>query len=357
MLQRLAPIVLIVGLLLSACGGGQVADDGDTPNATVRVIGTTTHLADIARNVGGDRVEASPLLTANADPHDFEVRPGDMEALADADLVLRSGGELDEWLTEAIDGSGSDAPVLNLLEHVRTVEGGAHGHEEDAHADGSGGTGSAEEAHGEGAAGSGTEDAHGPADAGESPAAAVDPHWWQDPRNVARAATEIRDALVAADPQGRATYTKNAAAYVTRLRELDSAVANCMERVPDDRRKLVTTHDSFAYYADRYDIEVIGAVIPSLSTQGQPSAGETRDLVETIEGERIRAIFTERAVNPKVERAIADEAGARIGTPLWADSLGPAGSDGSTYLKALAANTRALVDGFTGDASACRLPS
>jgi zinc/manganese transport system substrate-binding protein len=329
---RLACAAIAVGLLTSGCGEGGEQGDRASSDASLRVVATTTHLADIVRNVGGDRVEATPLLTANADPHDFEVRPGDMEALADADLILRSGGDLDEWLTEAIDGSGGDAPALNLLEHVRTIEGAEHGHEgEGRHADG-------EAAHAEGAE-------------------AADPHWWQDPRNGERAVVAIRDALVAADPEGRAAYDENADAYARRLRQLDAAIANCMRRVPDEQRKLVTTHDSFGYYADRYDVEVIGTVIPSMSTQGQPSAGETRELVETIKREKVRAVFTERAVNPKVERAIADEAGATFGTPLWADSLGPTRSDGSTYLKTLAANTRALAHGFTGGALTCRLPS
>lgn len=346
MLRRLGPPLIALGVLTAGCGERPAEGNGSSAGAAANVVATTTHVAHIARNVGGDRVEASALLTINADPHDFDVRPGDMEALADADLVLRSGGDLDEWLGEAVAGSGSDAPVLNLMEHVRTIEGGDHAHDEEEHgAAGEDGHAAGEETHGD------SEEAHG------SDLEAGDPHWWQDPRNGERAVTAIRDALIAADPRGRATYTKNAEAYIAELRELDAAIEECIDRVPADRRKLVTTHDSLGYFAERYGIEVIGTVIPSLSTQGQPSAGETRELVETIERERVRAIFTERAVNPKVEQAIAEEAGARIGTPLWADSLGPEGSEGSTYVKALAANTRALVDGFTDGAVKCRLPS
>ena len=336
MFRLLRPFPIAVALLVAGCGGneeGQRAASGEA----LRVVATTTQVADLARNVGGDGVEVTGLLTANADPHDYEVRPGDAEALAEADLVLRSGGDLDEWLSEAIEGAGADAPVVNLIEHVQTIEGSEEAHGEDGgHAD--------EDGHAE-------EQAHA---AGQD---AVDPHWWQDPRNAQRAVTAIRDALATAHPAGREAYDRNADAYRAKLRRLDAAIARCMERVPEDRRKLVSTHDSLSYYANRYDVEVIGTVIPSLSTQGQPSAGDTRELVETIRREKVKAIFTESSVNPKVERAIAQEAGATIGEPLWADTLGPHGSAGDTYLESIAANTRALADGFTGGTLTCTLPS
>jgi ABC-type Zn uptake system ZnuABC Zn-binding protein ZnuA len=290
-------------LLVAACG----EEDGAAAPAGPEVVATTTQVADLARNVGGDRVTVTGLLAPNADPHDYEVRPRDAEAVAEAALVLRSGGDLDEWLQEAIDGSGTDAPVLNLTERVETI--------------------------------------------------GDDPHWWQDPHNAELAVAAIRDALAAADPDGAAAYRANAAAYLADLRELDRAVAACMEQIPARRRKLVTTHDALSYYAQRYDIEVIGTVIPSLSTEGQASAGELSELVDTIRAEDVRAIFAESSVAAKVEQAVADEAGATIGRPLWADTLGPEGSDGATYLGSIAANTRALADGFTGGERSCSLPS
>lgn len=342
MLRLLTLSALASTVLITGCGG---EDDGVASSTeTVGVVATTTQVADLARNVGGKRVEVTGLLAANADPHDHEVRPRDIEALADSELVLRSGGDLDEWLTEAIEGSGAEAPVLTLIDQVETIEGGESEHGEDAHTE--------EEADHAG------EEEAAEAGAGEPHAEeAVDPHWWQDPRNAERAVRAMRDALVAADPEGRETYTDNASAYARDLRELDAAVATCMDRVPEAQRKLVSTHDSLGYYADRYGIEVVGTVIPSLSTQGQPSAGEIRDLVETIEREDVKAIFTESSVNPRVERAIAEESGATIGAPLWADTLGPEGSAGGTYLESIAGNTLALVDGFSGGMVTCRLPS
>jgi zinc/manganese transport system substrate-binding protein/manganese/iron transport system substrate-binding protein len=143
------------------------------------------------------------------------------------------------------------------------------------------------------------------------------------------------------------------AAYVARLKRLDAGVRACMDRVPAPERKLVTSHDALGYYAKRYDIRVIGTVIPALTTAAQPSAGDVAKLVDTIKREGVQTIFAESSVNPKVEAAIARETGATIGPALWADSLGPKGSSGATYIGSIEANTRALVGGFTGGAVDC----
>jgi ABC-type Zn uptake system ZnuABC Zn-binding protein ZnuA len=182
-----------------------------------------------------------------------------------------------------------------------------------------------------------------------------DPHWWQDPRNAEIAVRRIRDALTAADPAGRAVYAANARHYVARLRRLDGAIAACMAAIPAQRRKLVTDHDALGYYADRYGIDVVGTVVPALSTQAQASAGAVARLVRTIRAAHVGAIFSESSVNPKLARAIARDAGARLGAPLYADTLGPPGSPGATLVGSLRANTLALAAGFTGGRARCQL--
>ncbi len=320
-----AAVACLAPLAAAGCGDdGASSVAGGGGGATV--VATTTQAADLARAVAGDRAEVVGLIPPNADPHDYEVRPGDVKALADADVVIRSGGDLDDWLAEAIESSGSDARELVLIDEVDTLE-GEHGPEEEE----------AEEEH-----------------AGEDEE--IDPHWWQDPRNAARAVAAIEAELSAADADGAATYARNAEAYTTRLTALDRAVADCIDKLPAAQRKLVTTHDALGYYAERYGLDVVGAVIPSLSTQAQASAGEVDELVETIRRERVKAIFAESSVNPKLEQVVADEAGAQVGNALWADTLGPAGSDGDTYLKSIAANTRAIADGLSGGAVSCTLP-
>jgi ABC-type Zn uptake system ZnuABC Zn-binding protein ZnuA len=342
--RMLALAFVCLAPLAAAAGCGDDEDASSAASGDITVVATTTQAADLARAVAGDRAQVTGLIPPNADPHDYEVRPGDIKALADADVVIRSGGDLDDWLADAIESSGTDARELVLIDKVDTIE-GDHGHqEEDEHA-------AEEEEHaGEEEEHAGEEEEH----AGEEEE--IDPHWWQDPRNAAKAVAAIEATLAAADADGAATYARNAAAYDRRLTALDGAVADCIDQLPPAQRKLVTTHDALGYYAKRYGLDVVGAVIPSLSTQAQASAGEVTELVDTIKREQVKAIFAESSVNPKLEQVVADQAGAEIGKALWADTLGPEGSDGDTYLKSIAANTSAIVDGLSGGAVSCTLP-
>jgi ABC-type Zn uptake system ZnuABC Zn-binding protein ZnuA len=303
----LAAAVGATAVLVAGCGSD--ADDGSS--ADVNVVASTTQVADIARNVAGDRAGVTGVLPANADPHDYEPRPSDAESVVDADLVLQSGGDLDLWLDALVESSGTDAAVVTLLDSMNTIEG----------------TGE---------------------EAGEA-----DPHWWQDPANTVLAVGAIRDALIDADPEGRDTYEENAAAYTKQLERLDREIAACMKGVPADQRKLVTSHDALGYFADRYDIAVVGAVIPALTTQAQPSAGDTQELIDLIEAEDVNAVFPEAGVNAELEATVAEETGAEIGDELWADTLGPEGSTGATYDAAMAHNANALADGFTGEQGTC----
>jgi zinc/manganese transport system substrate-binding protein len=323
--SALPALVAVLALVASGCG-----DSSSTSgSADVTAVATTTQVADFVREVGGDRVAVEQILQPNSDPHGYEPRPSDAKALAEADVVVQSGGELDEWLDGLIENTGGDAPRVELIQAVETIPGG-HEHA----ADEDGGEHADEEVH----------------DHGDS----ADPHWWQDPRNALLAVDAIRDALIAADPGGRDGYEANARAYKERLRRLDRNVAACIDSIPPERRKLVTTHDALAYYAHRYDIAVVGALIPSLSTAAQPSAGDTQKLVDQIERENVEAIFPESSINPKLERAVARETGAKVGRALWADALGPEDSDGATYIESIQSNTAALVDDLTGGAKQCR---
>lgn len=331
---RLAPLALLcaVPVVAAGCGDDPPAGRAAGGGGGLTVVATTTQAADLARQVAGDSGDVAGLIPPNADPHDYELRPDDIKPLADADLIVRSGGDLDEWLEEAIENAGAGAETLTLIDHVDTIE-GEHGHEEEGeHAE---------------------EDEHAEAEAEE---AEIDPHWWQDPRNGIKAVAAIEGALAEADPDGAATYGRNAERYTAELERLDAAVADCIDQIPAAQRKLVTTHDALGYYANRYGLDVVGAVIPSLSTQAQASAGEVTDLIETIKRERVKAIFAESSVNPKLEQVVADESGAVIGDALWADSLGPEGSGAETYAGSIAANTRSIVAGLSAGAASCSLP-
>jgi ABC-type Zn uptake system ZnuABC Zn-binding protein ZnuA len=297
--MRLSIALAAVLAVVAAVGGGN--DSGSAGGLTV--VATTTQVADLARQVGGDRVSVEGMLRPEGDPHDYEPRPSDVRAVARAAVVFRSGGEVDDWLSDVIDNAGGSAEVVSLIDSVKRVD--------------------------------------------------DDPHWWQDPRNGVRAVEAIRAELTKADPDGRAAYMRDAARTIRTLDRLDRTISACIERVPPAKRKIVTTHDALGYFARRYGVEVVGAVIPSLSTQAQASAGDVQRLVEQIRREGVEAVFPESSVNPDIERAIARESGARIGDSLYADSLGPKGSPGETYSGALASDAAALVRGMSGGRVNC----
>jgi ABC-type Zn uptake system ZnuABC Zn-binding protein ZnuA len=298
-----AVCVVTLGVAIALGGGTSTPGDGAAARQT-GVVATTTEVADIVRHVAGERARVTGILAPNADPHEYELRPGDVGAVADADVVVRSGGDVDAWLDDAVEAHAG-ATVVDLGRAVRL--------------------------HGD------------------------DPHWWQDPRNGALAAEAVGAALAEADPAHAAGYRSAARAYAQRLRRLDGQIAACWSHVQPAQRRLVTTHDAYGYYARRYGVTVVGAVIPSLSTRAQPSPRALGRLVRAIRRQRIRAVFTERALNPRVERAVAREAGATVGRPLSGDTLGRRGSPSGTYTGALASDTRALVDGLAGRDVGCDL--
>jgi ABC-type Zn uptake system ZnuABC Zn-binding protein ZnuA len=170
-----------------------------------------------------------------------------------------------------------------------------------------------------------------------------------------KATEAIRDALSKADPGGKSAYTRNAERYAQSLRDLDARIERCVAKLPAERRKLVTSHDSLGYYARRYGFDVVGAAIPSLSSQAEPSAASTEDLVDQIREQDVPAIFPESALDPRLEKAIAREAGAEVAPPLYTDALGPPDSPGATYVGALAHNTRTIVTALSDGRVKCAL--
>ena len=299
---------ILIFLIAAAAAGALAGCESESEEAGLSVVATTPQVADLIRNVIGDAGEVTQILPANADPHDYEPRPSDAEALVDADLIVTSGGDVDGWVGQLVDSSGSDAPVLDLLAEVPAR----------------------------------TED-------GET-----DPHWWQDPANAIVAADAIAAAAAEADPAAAASIDTRRGDYVAELRRLDRTIAECLGAIPAGDRLLVTSHDSLGYFADRYGIEVVGAAIPALSTQAQPSAGETSELIDVIRSAGVGVIYPEAGVNADLETAIADGAGAELGPELWADTLGPEGTETGTYIGATEANASALAEGFSDGRIRCR---
>ena len=300
---RTRPLVRAVAaatLLLALAGCGS---SGDGPGR-LSVIATTTQIGDWAREVGGRYVTVHQILQPNTDPHEYEPRPADVIAARGAAFVFTSGLGLDDWNVKIMAAAGGGPPSASLGAFVPVQR-------------------------------------HG------------DPHWWHDPRNAAAAVRVIRDALEHVDPANKQVFGRNAAQYLARLRALDHRIAACIARVPPAERKLVTNHDAFNYFAARYGIRVVGAVIPSLTTQAEASAGATEKLIALIRREHVRAVFPESSLNPKLAQTIARATGVRSDYTLYGDTLGPKGSPGATYISMERANADAMVRGFTGGKHGC----
>jgi ABC-type Zn uptake system ZnuABC Zn-binding protein ZnuA len=300
-------IVLVAGLvavLAAGCGGGdRPAGSGGGQGATLEVVATTTQVADFARVVGGDRVHVTSLIKPNVDAHDYEPSPADIDAIARADVVLKNGVGLEAWLDDTIKSSGYQGQVVDTSQGVPLRhEGGA-----------------------------------------------PDPHIWQNPRNAERMAANVERGLAAAEPAAAGRFAANLAAYTRELKTLDAEVARQLDSLAN--KKLVTNHDAFGYYVDRYGLELVGSVIPSFDTSAELSGRDIRDLVARIRATKVKVIFTEASLPPKAAETIAREAGVRVvggEDALYGDSLGPPGSDGDTYLKMIRHNTATIVANLSG---------
>ncbi len=308
---RRGAVLAAAALALAACGSGS----GSSSHG-LDIVATTTQIGDWARAVAGPDASVHQLLQPNTDPHEYEPRPSDVEATAGADLVFENGDQLDQWMSKVVSSAGGDSTVVDLGATVPVKL---------------------------------------PGEASGPEASRYDPHWWHDPRNAIAAVEHIQAALSQAEPSKQAEFESRAEAYVARLRALDSGIAACFAQVPKSERKLVTDHDAFNYFAARYGIQVVGAIIPSQTTQAQPSAGETTQLIDLIRREHVHAVFPESSINRRLAEAVARETGARSDLVLYGDTLGPKGSPGATYLGMEGTNATRMATGFTGGKVTCKL--
>lgn len=331
-------LLLLLAGLPAATPGTAAAQDGEP----LRVVATFSILGDWVTQVGGDRVEVVTIVPAGGDAHTFDPSPDQVASIAEADLIFEIGAGFETWLDDMYAASGSDAQrvaVSDGLDLIGATEEGhedehageaspeaEHGHEEDGeHA----GEASPEAEHEEG-----EDHEHGE----------LDPHIWGDVSNAVASVETIRTALGSADGANTATYDANAAAYAAELTELDAFIRSEVDKLPEDRRKLVTSHDTFGYFARAYGFEVIGTALNSLTTESSdPPAGEIAALVEEIKTAGVPAIFAENISNTDLMEAIADEAGVSLAPPLYTDALGEPGSEGATYIMMMRYNATTIV--------------
>lgn len=265
----------------------------------LQVVATTTQVADFSRIVGGNRAQVYGILKPNVDPHDYEPSPADAQALAKADLIVENGVGLEKWLDPLIKSAAPKAKVVDASQGVKIRE-----------VDGE-----------------------------------RDPHIWHNPQDAKIMVENIGRAMEAADPAAAQEYEANARAYQARLDTLDAAIAAQIDTLTN--KKLVTNHDAFGYYVDRYGLVFVGSIIPSFDTSAELSAKDLQDIVAKIKAQHVKAVFSESSLPPKTAEAIAKQAGVKVVAgkdALYGDSLGPPGSEGATYLQMEEHNTKVIVE-------------
>ena len=251
----------------------------------IRVSSFSTILTEIAQQVGGDRVAVTAHVKPGVDPHDFQPKPSDMRAVAEADLVLLSAKHMEGYLSRLQEASGAKGNLLEVgasLPSLKlTVQHGDHSHD------------------------------------GE------DPHWWHSVRNISQATKIVRDALIRVSPADKDLFSASASAYLTKLAALEQWMKTKVAELPRDKRKLVTNHDAFGYFAKDYGFTVMP--VSGVSQNAQPGSKAVSEMITAIKKAGVKAVFSEDVANPKVIQEITKETGAKFGGELLSDGLGPKG--------------------------------
>lgn len=289
-------------LALAACNpasqGGQTGEAG----AKIRAVATTTMIADLVRQVGGHRVEVKGIMAPGGDPHVYKPVPGDAEAIAKAQVVFVNGLKLEHWIEDLIhNAGGEDKPVVVVSEGMK---------------------------------------------ARVSPfdAQVPDPHFWFDVARWRAAGANVEKGLAAIDPPGAGVYAANAKLYDQQLQALDGWVRDRVKAVPAARRKLVTSHDAFAYFGEAYGFEVVP--VQGISTDAEASTKDVARVVDLVRKTGVKTLFVETSVNPKLIEQVARETDTRVGGALYSDSTGPLESPGGTYVGMVRDNVSLLVEGL-----------
>lgn len=298
---RRTVLALITSLALAASLAVPAAAQ-PAPGSDVDIVVTTSVLGSVVTDLVGDSATVTILMGNGVDPHDWSPSAQDLEAVFGADLVVANGLALEESLLDALAEAGADGVrVFEAADHidVRQLGEATHGHETDAVPDASHGPeGDHEPAEGDVAQDAGDEHDHG----------AEDPHFWLDPISMVAVVEALGPELAGIGND----VSERQADLVTRLQALDADVRGLLEPIPADARKLVTGHESMGYFADRYGFELVGAVIPGLSSQGEVSARAMADLAEQIRAEGVSVIFAEVGTPQSVAESIASETGVTV---------------------------------------------
>lgn len=351
--SRAGILPLAGAVLVSACAGagtGGPANSDDEMGDGLRVVATTSILGDLASTLVDDAGSVTTLMAPGVDPHGFEASPRQAQQLREADLVVANGLQLEERLLDALDAARqAGVEVLEVGEQLDPMGfgevGGEHGHD----------TGQADDADGQGhdvgeAGHDEEQDEEAPAAGDDHDHGPSDPHVWLDPVRMARAAELIAGELAAVDrARDDAAWAQRGEALARELEDLDAELAGILDAVSHGRRVLVTNHESLGYFAERYDFELLGAVVPGGSTQAQTNPRQFAELAEIVEREDVPAIFAENVDSTRLAEALREEVGGDLEiVELYTDALGEPGSGAETYPELMRANAELIAGALAG---------
>ena len=302
--------ILIAGSL-TACSTQAAQDD------EFQVVATTTQVTEFTRAVVGDTGTVTGLIQPNQSAHSFDPSAKQLLALSQADAVVINGADLEPWITDALAAANFSGDIIDASTGVELLAAGEAEEDHAAHSD------EEEHAHGEG-----------------------DPHIWTSPLNAQVMVKNIAAGLEAVNPADATLMEENAVAYSEQLDILNEWIVENFDQVPAAERLLVTNHDAFTYFVSEYGITFVGSIIPSFDDNAEPSAAELDSLIALIKESGATAVFSESSISPKLATTIASEAGVKVYSgedALYSDSLGVAGSDGETYIKATIHNVTMLM--------------
>jgi len=276
----------------------------------LRVVASTSIVADVVLSIGGDGVELRTLIPLGADPHSFAATPQDLAALADAHIVFINGAGLEAALQPVLTDAIRQRKVVPVSSGIELLGSAEVGHEQEQQA-------------GDG----------------------FDPHTWMDPNNVMVWARNVEFALSTLDPERGSSYRARTEEYTRALADLDTWIQSQVAQVAPANRKLVTDHTVFTYFARRYGFEQVGAVFPGYSTVAQPSAQELAQLETAIRANGVKVVFVGKTVNPALAQQVAKDTGRQL-VFLYTGSLGEIGGPADTYSAMMRCNVTAIVQGL-----------
>jgi len=329
-------LIALLAATFVALGASSAALAADEAGGKLKAVASFSILGDMVKNVGGDRVEVTTLVGPNGDAHVFSPTPADAKTLASADIFFVNGLGFEGWMQrlEKASGftgalvvtSGGVMPIVMKDGHDHHGAENTDDHDHDEHAKG-------EDGH--------DHDAHAEKEGDDSYGGDTDPHAWQSLFNGKIYVTNIRDALIAADPDGKETYEANAAKYLAAIEAEDEAVRAAIAKLPEARRKIITSRDAFGYFGNAYGLEIIAP--EGVSTESEASAQDVAKIIRQIREEKIPAVFPENVTDRRLLDQIASETGAKIGGVLYSDALSDQDGPAPTYLDMFRHNVGTLT--------------